>query len=142
MPSTFTPGSLLTRIILPRTIWKKIYKVDPDSEEQWLANENTYQAHSRILCLGIHKNNKDITFMPDAFVQVEPIKRINDLMEHRKQEINGGVFSFDKVQSEFRGSNKKREKFLVKFQLFYLSSMKFMTFFAPAILMFLIQFAT
>ena len=66
-----------------------------------LANENTYQAGNRILCLGIHKNNKDVCFMPDVYAQVEPIKRINDLMELRKGEINGGVFSFDKVQAEF-----------------------------------------
>ena len=39
--------------------------------------------------------------MPDVFAQVEPIKRINDLMEHRKSEINGGVFSFEKVEDEF-----------------------------------------
>ena len=97
VPSTFTTCGLITRIILPRGLWKKIYSVDPDSEEQLLANENTYQAQNRILCLGIHKNNKDVAFMPDAYAQVEPIKKINDLMEHRKTEINGGVFSFEKV---------------------------------------------
>ena len=36
--------------------------------------------------------------MPDAYAQAEPLKKINDLMEHRKSEINGGVFSFEKVE--------------------------------------------
>jgi hypothetical protein len=32
VPSEFTAGSLIARVILPRTIWKKIYRIDPDSE--------------------------------------------------------------------------------------------------------------
>jgi len=85
-----------------------MYRVDPDSEKQPLANENTYQAQNRILCLGIHKNNKDIAFMPNVYAQVEPYKRISDLMEHKKLDINGGVFSFEKVENEFEHTEKKR----------------------------------
>ena len=38
VPSNFTAGSLVARVILPRTLWKRMYRVDPDSEEQLLAN--------------------------------------------------------------------------------------------------------
>ena len=78
--------------------------------------------------------------MPDVYAQVEPIKRITDLMEHRKSEINGGVFSFEKIEREFEDTIKKREKFFIKFQLLYLNSMKFIMFFAPALLIFFLQF--
>jgi len=44
--------------------------------------------------LGIHKNDKDIIFMPDVYAQVEPIKMINDLMGQRKKDLNGGLYSF------------------------------------------------
>lgn len=37
---------------------------------------------------------------------------------------------------------RKREKFLVRFQLLYLSFLKFIGFFAPALLIFGLQFAT
>ena len=79
--------------------------------------------------------------MPDVYAQVEPIKRINDLMEHRKSEINGGVFSFEKVKDEFHHVTKKREKFLVRFQFLYLSLLKFATYFSPAFLLFALQFS-
>jgi hypothetical protein len=36
--------------------------------------------------------------MPNVYAQVEPIKNINELMESKKLEINGGQFSFEKVQ--------------------------------------------
>ena len=36
--------------------------------------------------------------MPDVFAQVEPYKKICNLMEQKKLDINGGVFSFEKVE--------------------------------------------
>lgn len=42
---------MLVRIIFPKFIWKYIYKIDPDSEEQYLYNENVNLAEDRILCL-------------------------------------------------------------------------------------------
>lgn len=80
--------------------------------------------------------------MPNVYAQVEPIKNINELMESKKLEINGGMFSFEKVQDEFGSTIKKREKFLVRFQLLYISFLKFLAFFAPAFLLFALQFAT
>jgi hypothetical protein len=58
-------------------------------------------AEGRVLCLGIHKNDKDIVYMPDVYAQVEPVKRINELMGLKKKEINGGAYSFEKVREEF-----------------------------------------
>jgi sRNA-binding regulator protein Hfq len=46
------------------------------------------------------------------------------------------------VQDEFENVTRKRQKFLVKFQFLYLSFTKFITFFAPALLIFAFQFAT
>lgn len=92
--STFTCKDIMLRVFLPKSFWKCCSKIDPDSEEQMLYNENIYQAEDRILCLGIHKNDKDIIFMPDVFAQVEPIKMINDLMTMRKKDVNGGLYSF------------------------------------------------
>ena len=45
-----------------------------------LCNENTYQARNRMLCLEIHKSNKDIIFMPDAYAQTEPTKKLDSLL--------------------------------------------------------------
>jgi len=36
VPSEFTLGSIVSRIFLPKTIWKKFTSIDPDSEEQML----------------------------------------------------------------------------------------------------------
>lgn len=54
-----------------------------------------------MLCLGIHKNDRDIVYMPDVYAQVEPVKRINELIGLKKKEINGGAYSFEKVREEF-----------------------------------------
>ena len=50
--------------------------------------------------MGIHKNEKDIIFMPDAYAEVDPIKSVNGLMGQRKRWINGSMFAFEKVQKE------------------------------------------
>lgn len=88
------------RVLIPKVIWKIFKPVDPDSQEQVLYNENIYLAEDRILCMGIHKNEKDIIFMPDAYAQVDPIKTVNGLMGQRKRWINGSMFAFEKVQKE------------------------------------------
>lgn len=98
MPSTFTASDILMRVFLPKFIWSCFRPVNPDSEEQVLYNENIYLAEDRILCMGIHKNEKDIIFMPDAYAEVDPIKTVNGLMGQRKRWINGSNFAFEKVQ--------------------------------------------
>ena len=104
VPSTFTASDMLMRIFLPKFIWKQFRPVDPDSEEQVLYNENIYLAEDRILCMGIHKNEKDIIFMPDAYAEVDPIKTVNGLMGQRKRWINGSNYAFEKVQNEMKRS--------------------------------------
>jgi cellulose synthase/poly-beta-1,6-N-acetylglucosamine synthase-like glycosyltransferase len=48
--------------------------------------------------MGIHKNEYEIVFMPDAYAEVDPIKSLNALMGQRKRWINGSMYAFDKVQ--------------------------------------------
>lgn len=48
--------------------------------------------------MGIHQNEKDIIYMPDAYAEVDPIKTVNTLMGQRKRWINGSNFAFEKVQ--------------------------------------------
>ena len=141
VPSTFSAKQILTRVLLPKTMWKCCNRIDPDSEEQVLYNENVYLAEDRILCLGIHKNDKDIVFMPDVYAQVEPIKMINELMAEKKREVNGGAYSFEKVRAEFADTDSKRSSFFIKFQLLYITFLKFLSYFAPALLVFVFHFA-
>jgi chitin synthase len=137
--SEFTMSDIIMRVMLPKFLWKIFRPVDPDSEEQVLYNENIYLAEDRILCMGIHKNEKDIIFMPDAYAEVDPIKTVNGLMGQRKRWINGSMFAFEKVQKEM--DNFKSEKMatadrFLKAQIFYLNFSNTLVYFAPAILLF------
>lgn len=78
--------------------------------------------------------------MPDVYAQVEPVKRINELMGKKKKEINGGAYSFEKVREEFADETSKRSSFFIRFQLFYLGFVKFLSYFAPALLIFVFDF--
>jgi cellulose synthase/poly-beta-1,6-N-acetylglucosamine synthase-like glycosyltransferase len=125
------------RVFFPKTIWSGLIKIDPDSEEQLLCNEIVNLAEDRILCLGIHKNKRDIVFMPDVFAQVEPVKMINDLMDQRQRTINGAQYSFERVGEELRRPDNTRQMSLfLGFQLFYMGYSKFLSTFAPALLLF------
>ena len=137
--SEFSMSDIVMRVMLPKFLWKMFRPVDPDSEEQVLYNENIYLAEDRILCMGIHKNEKDIIFMPDAYAEVDPIKTVNGLMGQRKRWINGSMFAFEKVQKEM--DNFKSEKMatadrFLKAQIFYLNFSNTLVYFAPAILLF------
>lgn len=85
IPTQLSGGQLLSRVLLPKTLSKLINKIDPDSEEQLLYNQNVNLAEDRVLSLGIHKNDMDIAFMPDVYAQVQPIKMINELMGAKKR---------------------------------------------------------
>ena len=134
-------GNIVSRVIFPKSLWKWCSPIDPDSEEQVLYDENTNLSEDRILCLGIHNNDKNIVFMPDVFARVEPVKMMNDFMGERKRDLNGGTYSFEKVSDAFSDSDSKRTTFFLRFQLFYLSFNKFLTFFGPSILLFFYEFA-
>lgn len=127
------------RVFLPKAIWSCFRPVDPDSEEQVLYNENIYLAEDRILCMGIHKNEKDIIFMPDAYAEVDPIKTVNGLMGQRKRWINGSNFAFEKVQKEMQKNASPKmatADFFLKMQIFYLNLSNFLVYLAPALLLF------
>lgn len=137
--SNFTASDIMMRIFLPKVIWKIFRPVDPDSEEQVLYNENIYLAEDRILCMGIHKNEFDILFMPDAYAEVDPIKTVNGLMGQRKRWINGSMFAFEKVQKEMAQTTSPSmavKDFFLKMQIFYLNFSLFLVYFAPALMLF------
>ena len=139
VPSNFSAGDLLMRVFLPKFVWKHIRSVDPDSEEQVLYNENIYLAEDRILCMGIHKNEKDIIFMPDAYAEVDPIKTVNGLMGQRKRWINGSMFAFEKVQKEMEEFSSPAMAVIdtfLKFQIGYLNFSNYLVYFAPALMLF------
>jgi chitin synthase len=72
-------------------------KVSKNSYEYLMYESNVYLAEDRILCMGIHKNDYDLMFLPDAYSFVDPVKNIPDLMGQRKRWINGSYFAFEKV---------------------------------------------
>lgn len=90
---------VLLRVILPNFILKCLpwTKVSKSSYEYLMYESNVYLAEDRILCMGIHKNQFDLMFLPDAFSFVDPVKNIQDLMGQRKRWINGSFFAFEKV---------------------------------------------
>ena len=57
-------------------------------------SSNVFLAEDRILCMGIHKNEKDLMFLPDAYSFVDPVKDIPQLLGQRKRWINGSFFAF------------------------------------------------
>lgn len=68
-------------------------------------------AEDRILCMGIHKNGKNMAYLPDAFAEVDPMKTLNGLLGQRKRWINGSFFAFDKVKSELSAHEQDTNKF-------------------------------
>lgn len=89
--------------------------------------------------MGIHKNEFDILFMPDAYAEVDPIKTVNGLMGQRKRWINGSMFAFEKVQKEMSQTTSPSmavKDFFLKMQIFYLNFTLFLVYFAPALMLF------
>lgn len=68
--------------------------------EELLEDENVYLAEDRTLCMGIHKNNFDLAFLPDSYAWVDPMKTLHGLLGQRKRWINGSFFAFSKVKRE------------------------------------------
>ena len=96
-PSRLSIGSVAMRTLLPDFVNKCFIDIKDDSEEQMLYNENIYLAEDRILCMGIHKKGFDMSFLPDAYAEVDPIKTVHGLLGQRKRWINGSFFAFEKV---------------------------------------------
>lgn len=48
--------------------------------------------------MGIHKKGFDMTYLPDAYAEVDPIKTVHGLLGQRKRWINGSFFAFEKVK--------------------------------------------
>ena len=93
-------ANVLLRTMLPDFINRYFINVDPDSDEAMLYSENVYLAEDRILCMGIHKKDYSMAYLPDAYASVDPIKTVHGLLGQRKRWINGSYFAFEKVKKE------------------------------------------
>ena len=91
-------GNALMRTMLPDFINSCFINIDPESDQAMLYSENVYLAEDRILCMGIHTKGYDMSYLPDAYAQVDPIKTVHSLLGQRKRWINGSYFAFEKVK--------------------------------------------
>lgn len=48
--------------------------------------------------MGIHQNDYDLQYLPDAHAYVDPIKSVHGLLGQRKRWINGSFFAFEHVK--------------------------------------------
>jgi cellulose synthase/poly-beta-1,6-N-acetylglucosamine synthase-like glycosyltransferase len=44
--------------------------------------------------MGIHRNKRNLIFLPDAYSYVDPVNDIPTLLGQRKRWINGSYFAF------------------------------------------------
>ncbi len=64
-----------------------------------LYNNNIYFAQDRILCIEIYKQGYKLSYIPNAFSLVDPIKSIDRLLGQRKRWINGSSYAYQKVKN-------------------------------------------
>ena len=130
------------RTALPDAINSCCISIEDDSDETMLYNENVYLAEDRILCMGIHKKGYDMAFLPDAYAEVDPMKTVHGLLGQRKRWINGSYFAFEKVKKELSAHERENGcEFGLNLQIFYLSFMNALSYFAPAFFMFTVHIA-
>lgn len=83
-----------------------------------------------------------MAFLPDAYAEVDPMKNIHSLLGQRKRWINGSFFAFDKVKKELNEHEKKKGfECGLNLQIFYLTFMNSLSYFAPAFFLFTVHIA-
>lgn len=92
--------------------------------------------------MGIHKKGFDMSYLPDAYAEVDPIKTVHGLLGQRKRWINGSFFAFEKVKKEL----SEHEKTIgcecsLHIQMIYLTIMNALSYFAPAFFLFTVHIA-
>ena len=129
-------------VALPEALTRCCIDIDAESDEAMLYNENVYLAEDRILCMGIHKRGFDMAYLPDAYAEVDPMKTIHSLLGQRKRWINGSFFAFEKVKKELSEHEKEKGfECLLNLQIFYLTFMNSLSYFAPAFFLFTVHIA-
>ena len=88
--------------------------------------------------MGIHQNNFDLAYLPDAGAWVDPIKTLYGLLGQRKRWINGSFFAFEKVKETLESS---AGDCCLKIQILYLTFMNWLSFVAPALFLYTIHIA-
>ena len=100
----YTPMQTACKIIIPDwlgCIYNCFYqKPAEDSYEKLLYDKNIYLAEDRILCMGLHQNGYNLTFLPDAYAEVDSVKNLRDFLGQRRRWMNGSYFAFDKVRNQ------------------------------------------
>ena len=86
--------------------------------------------------MGIHQNNYDLVYLPDAYAWVDPIKTLYGLLGQRKRWINGSFFAFESVKSAMRECEPA-----LFLQIKYLTIMNMLAYVAPALFLFTIHIA-
>lgn len=125
--------------MLPDFIYNCCFNNDLVNDETLLYDSNVYLAEDRTLCMGIHQNNYDLEYLPDAHAWVDPIKNLHSLLGQRKRWINGSFFAFEKVKQTLKRS--ENNDFCLKLQIFYLNLMNMLGFISPALFLFTIHIA-
>lgn len=95
----YTTMQTIWKVIMPEFIYECCYgKTPDDSYQRLLYDQNVYLAEDRTLCMGIHQNNFELAYLPNANAWVDPIKTLYGLLGQRKRWINGSFFAFQKVK--------------------------------------------
>lgn len=83
-----------------------------------------------------------MSFLPDAYAEVDPIKTVHGLLGQRKRWINGSFFAFQKVKKQL-GEHEKTYGFecMLHLQMFYLTLMNSLSYFAPSFFLFTVHIA-
>ncbi len=81
-----------------------------------------------------------MSFLPDAFAEVDPIKTVHQLLGQRKRWINGSYFAFESVKKELKEHQKKNScEIFLNLQILYLSLMNTLSYFSPAFFLFTVH---
>lgn len=137
----YSACKVILKVIMPDFLYNCCFRGDAEqlNDETFLYDSNVYLAEDRTLCMGIHLNEYNLEYLPDAHAWVDPIKNFHGLLGQRKRWINGSFFAFEKVKREL--SKSKHLDLCLKLQINYLNFMNILAFISPALFLFTVHVA-
>ena len=81
-------------------------------------------------------------FIPDAYAEVDPVKTVHGLMGQRRRWINGSLFAFSKVKSEFDKESEAEGascNCCLMFQIRFLTFLNMLSYISPAFFLFTVH---